>query len=139
VHVRVVVHKRCTLWLCSLLLAMVPACSSTQAQRSEWVLREPVDGRTLQLAVFAGHSSCIDFDGVEVVREESARVEVHAFVTYNGDDVCTDDWGAEMVTVELAQPLGDRQLLGCAGDEIDWHGWNLEPDADCADVRDEHL
>jgi hypothetical protein len=64
-----------------LFFAMVPACSSTQVERSEWLLREPGDGTTLQLAVFAGHSRCIDFDSVEVVREGSARVEVHALVT----------------------------------------------------------
>jgi hypothetical protein len=35
---------------------------------------------------------------VAVVREWSSRVELHAFVEFNGDDVCTDDWGAESVT-----------------------------------------
>jgi len=121
------------------LLVGVAACSSAEVQRSEWVLTEPADGATLHLAVFAAHSSCIDFDRVNVVREGSDRVEVHALVTYNGDEVCTDDWGTERVTVELEEPLGDRQLSGCAGDEVDWRGWNLEPDADCAQVRDENL
>jgi hypothetical protein len=44
-----------------------------------------------------------------------------------------------MVPLELAEPLGDRRLVGCAGDAVHWRGWNLERDADCAEPRDEHL
>ncbi len=131
-------HGRLALRLGAVALVL-SACSTVEVQRSEWVLTEPADGTTLRRAVFAGHSSCLHFDRVEVVREESSRVELHAFVEYHGDEGCTDDWGAETVSIELEEPLGDRQLIGCAGDEIDWHGWRLEPDADCAQVRDEQL
>lgn len=118
---------------------MLAACSSTEVQRSEWVLTEPAEGTTLQLAVFAGHSSCLDFAGLEVVRQDAGRVEIQAFVEYNGDPDCTDDWVNETVTVELDEPLADRRLIGCADEAIDWRGWNLEPDADCAQVRDENV
>jgi hypothetical protein len=92
----------------------------------------------LQLAVFAGHSSCIDFDGVEVVRARRERSrEVHAFVTYNGDDVCTDNWGAgDGRAVRAARGPAAARLRKR---RVDGHGWNRESDVDCAEVRDEHL
>ncbi|MCC5949307.1 MAG: hypothetical protein JJT89_12720 [Nitriliruptoraceae bacterium] len=131
-------HGRLALPL-GVVVLVLGGCSSVEVQRAEWVLNEPAEGTTLNLAVFAGHSSCIDFDRVDVLREGSSHVELHAFVAYNGDASCTDDWGIQTVSVELAEPLGDRQLVGCAGDGIDWHGWRLDRDADCAQVRDEHL
>jgi len=119
-------------------VAFAAGCSSTEVQRSEWVLTEPAEGTTLQFAVFAGHSSCLDFDDIKVVRKDAGRVEIQAFVEYSGTD-CTDDWVNETVTVELDEPLADRPLIGCADEAIDWRGWNLEPDADCAQTLDENV
>ena len=59
---------------------------SGSVERAEWVLTEPADGTTLQLAVFAGARSCLDFDRVEVVSEDASRVEVHGLVRHDGGD-----------------------------------------------------
>lgn len=115
------------------LAVMATGCGSIE--RAEWVLTEPADGTTLELAVFAGNRTCLDFDRVEVVSEDASHVEVHGLVEYDGGG-CTDDWDAATVTVELEEPLGDRELVGCTTDDLRWRGWNLEPDADCAEVRD---
>lgn len=126
--------RRHTAWFSLVSLAvMVTGCGSVE--RAEWVLTEPAGGPTLELAVFAGNRSCLAFDRAEVVSEDESRVEVHGLVEYDGGD-CTDDWGAETVTLELEEPLEDRELVGCTADDLRWRGWNLEPDADCAEVRD---
>lgn len=126
--------RRRAAWLgLASLVAVAAGCGSVE--RAEWVMTEPADGTTLQLAVFAGNRSCLDFERVEVVSENASRVEVHGLVRYDGGD-CTDDWAAETVTLELQQPLDDRELVGCTDGDLRWRGWSLEPDADCAEVRD---
>lgn len=112
------------------------ACSPARVERTEWVLTEPPDGAQLQLAVFAGHSTCLTFDRVDVDEDEQ-EVRVRAYVVYSGAGACSDDFVTERVTLDLAAELGDRRLVGCADQAISWRGWRLDPATDCTEPRDQ--
>jgi hypothetical protein len=98
-------------------------------ERTSWRLVEARDD-VLELEVFAGHSSCLDYERVDVF-ERDDEVEIHALVDYTGDAACTDDYVTERVTVQLAGPLGDRQLTGCTGPQVEWHGHPHDEEDGC--------
>ncbi|MEV7962724.1 hypothetical protein [Oerskovia paurometabola] len=115
-------------------VAVLAGCGLGEPQRVrvEWVLLAQ-DGTDLEVAVFAGGSTCIDVDEVEV--DESAEtVEVRAFVQRTRG-ACSEDFGVRPTTVALDEPLGDRELVGCAGDAVQVKGWNLAADADCTETK----
>ncbi|TGJ94877.1 hypothetical protein DLJ96_17750 [Actinotalea fermentans ATCC 43279 = JCM 9966 = DSM 3133] len=101
-------------------------------QQVEWILVSE-EGASLDLGVYAGGSTCTDADGIEV-EEGARRVEVRAFVQRTRG-ACSEDFGVRLTTVELEEPLGDRTLVGCAGDAVQVKGWGLDPDTDCAEKK----
>ncbi|MHA7132504.1 hypothetical protein [Oerskovia turbata] len=103
-----------------------------QRRRAEWILGV-ADGATLAVGVYAGGSTCVDYDGVEV-EEGAEAVEVRAYV-WQTEGACSEDFGVKVVEVELDEPLGDRSLVGCAGPEVTVKGWNLPTGADCAEPK----
>lgn len=120
--------------VCALGVAVLAGCEAGEPQRLrvEWVLLAQ-DGTDLEVAVFAGGSTCIDVDEVEV--DESAEaVEVRAFVQRTRG-ACSEDFGVRPTTVELEEPLGDRELVGCAGDAVQVKGWGLAADTDCTEKK----
>lgn len=115
--------------VCALGVAVLAGCEAGEPQRLrvEWVLLAQ-DGPDLEVAVFAGGSTCIDVDEVEV-DESTEAVEVRAFVQRTRG-ACSEDFGVRPTTVELEEPLGDRELVGCAGDAVQVKGWGLAADTD---------
>ena len=60
-----------------------------------------------------GTNGCDSFDRIEAV-EEAESVEIRTFFTkYEGDRLCTAAFTYGLVSVSLAEPIGDRTLLGC--------------------------
>lgn len=100
------------------------ACAGESVERTAWRLSEPPNGRSLEVLVFSGHSSCLSYDRVET-DETGDSVLIRAYVRYNGDDECTDDFVTERVKVQLDQALGDRQLDGCAGPDVEWDAFDV--------------
>ncbi len=119
---------------CGLALSLA-ACGSGPGQvaveRAEWLVSGEAAGGTFTVSVYVGGSTCIDFDRVEV-EEGDDVVEVAAYVRRAVGEPCSEDFGWRDVVVELDAPLGDRDLVGCAGEEVTVRGWNLDPGTDCA-------
>ncbi len=128
-----------SLTLALLVALFVAACAGDGSiERTAWRLSEPPDGHSLELFVFSGHSSCLTYDHVEMDETEDS-VEVRAYVHYNGDDACTDDFVTERVQVRLNQALGDRKLEGCSGPEVEWNAFEIylkETSDDCRATYD---
>ncbi|MGY6501416.1 MAG: hypothetical protein ACXIVQ_11070 [Acidimicrobiales bacterium] len=80
------------------------------------LVQEP-SGRTLELQARFGGSSCTEFEGW-VVEESPAEVDVRALITNSGDGDCTADLVSVSHTLHLSEPLGERELLGCAPDDV---------------------
>lgn len=94
-----------------------PAPSATDVvERSDWRLAEPAQGRQLQVLVpIPSAASCGSFDRVDM-SESADRVSVEIFVRrlVPGEGAaCTDDLAFQVVTLDLEQDLGERQLEGC--------------------------
>jgi len=102
-------------------------------ERTEWLLSEVSGGAALRLHVFAGGSSCIAYERVDV-QETPETVTLAAFVRRSGTE-CSEDFVGRDVTVELDEPIGERRLLGCAGADIAVKGWHLDPETDCREVQ----
>ncbi|MBE7701967.1 hypothetical protein H9623_16875 [Oerskovia sp. Sa1BUA8] len=119
---------------CAVGVTVVAGCGvgEPQRQRVEWVLAAQ-DGATLEIGVSAGGSTCTDDDGIEVA-ETDGTVEVRAYVLRTAG-ACSEDLGVREVTVELDEPLGGRDLVGCAGRDVTVGAWDLAADADCAEPR----
>lgn len=103
-------------------------------ERTAWRLADSPDGRSLELLAFSGHSSCLTYDHVET-DETGASVEVRAYVRYNDDEACTDDFVTERVQVRLNEVAGDRKLEGCSGPAVEWNGFE-ETSGDCREVHE---
>ncbi|MFF3066034.1 hypothetical protein ACFVQ3_15925 [Oerskovia sp. NPDC057915] len=115
-------------------VAVLAGCETGEPQRLrvEWVLLAQ-DGTALEVAVFAGGSTCIDVDEVEV-DESTETVEVRAFVRRTAG-ACSEDFGVRLTTLALEEPLGDRDLVGCAGDAVQVKGWGRAADTDCTEQK----
>ena len=97
---------------------------------SYWQLLEAPTGTTLQLDVAVGNS-CDSFERVDVEETEDAvTIRSYSRQTLDGGG-CDDLMLHEQLSVELEEPLGDRDLLGCAPEEI----WYIDHDVDCAEPR----
>jgi hypothetical protein len=78
--------------------------------RAEWVLTQEPEGKVLSLDVYVGNS-CKSFDRVDV-DESPEVVNISAYI----DTHCSGGDGILQMSrheIELADPLGDRLLLGC--------------------------
>lgn len=94
---------------------------------SYWQLLEAPMGTTLKLDIAVGNS-CDAFERVDVEETEDAvTIRSYSRQTLGGGG-CEDLLIHEQVSVELEEPLGDRDLLGCAPEEI----WYVDHDVDCA-------
>lgn len=82
--------------------------------------------------MFAGSSSCVTFDHVEV-DERPDVVRVDAYVRADDGQPCTDDFVVEPVTVTLDAPLGERALEGCADEGLGFAAFGREGPIDCAE------
>jgi hypothetical protein len=95
---------------------------------SYWRLSEPPDGRRLEVGIAVGNS-CDSFERIEVTETETS-VTVQTFSRKdNSRQGCDDILLHHEETVELDEPLGDRELLGCAPEEI----WYIDHEVDCAE------
>jgi hypothetical protein len=92
-------------------LAATAGCSDGD-RPTDWTLRAPPDGNVLELRVAVGSSSCNEFAGVDV-REREDEVRIIARLDRTGGPDCTSDDSVHDVDVELAEPVGDRELTGC--------------------------
>lgn len=88
---------------------------------ADWTLHgRSHDGRRLTIVVSIGSSSCNALHDVALT-ETADTIRIAA--TRSGPPAspepiaCTSDATVEVVQVELAAPLGDRELIGCDGDE----------------------
>ncbi len=104
-----------------LLVAMLSAAAcgeGGQDRQVEWALVEEPVGKTFRIRAEFGGSSCTDFKEWEV-EESAGQVEVRAIVTFSGAEDCTADLVTEPYTLRLAEPLAERELLGCAPEDED--------------------
>lgn len=128
--------------------AMLGSCSFVRAWETietEWWpnARVEADSQALDLAVFVGSSSCTSFESIHVV-ESSDQVRVTALVAsrvkraWEGEITCTTDAAIHRVTVELADPLGERSLVGCHPAGPDANVWvlDLPTDEPCTSRKD---
>lgn len=102
-----------------LLAAMLPvgACAGgTHDEQVEWALVEEPVGEIFELQAEFGGSSCTEFKEWQV-EESSTQVEVRAIVTFSGAGDCTADLVSQPYTLRLAEPLAERELLGCAPED----------------------
>ena len=83
-----------------------------------WELNEAPSGAQLRITGYIGSSSCDSFDLIEVQESDSA-VDVQVLVKSNGNAGCTADMRMQAITVDLDEPLGVRELTGCAPFEIE--------------------
>lgn len=113
--------------------AAVSACSSPNeaVERAQWSVSEEASGRQLSLLVYAGGSTCMDYEKVDV-DEGGEVVEIGAYLRVDKNSPCSEDFRVEEVTVELAEPLGDRNLVGCAGPDVVWPEWDFADAKNCA-------
>lgn len=99
-----------------LLVAMLSAAAcgeGGQDRQVEWALVDEPVGTTFGLRAEFGGSSCAGFNEWEV-EESASQVEVRAIVTFSGAEEGTADLVTEPYRLRLAEPLGERELLGCA-------------------------
>lgn len=87
---------------------------------NDWALigATPDEQHLLVTTLFGGVSSgCTRWEGWEV--DESAdRVEIKALLwTKRFPGGCTDEGITETIEVDLVEPLGDRDLIGCGADD----------------------
>ncbi|MCM3662622.1 hypothetical protein M3148_16740 [Georgenia satyanarayanai] len=99
-------------------------------ERVQWSVTEEASGRQLSLLVYAGGSSCMSYEKVDV-DEGAEAVEIRAHLRVDRNSPCSEDIQVEQVTVELAEPLGDRALVGCAGPDTIWPEWDFGDATDC--------
>jgi hypothetical protein len=97
-----------------------PASTVTSPSISavHWELNEAPSGAQLRITGYIGSSSCDSFDRVEVAESDST-VEIQVLVRSNGNEACTADMRLQAITVDLDEPLGGRELTGCAPFEIE--------------------
>jgi hypothetical protein len=97
---------------------------------SYWQLLEAPTNKTLKLDVAVGNS-CDSFERVDVEEtEDVVTIRSYSRQTLDGGG-CDDLLIHEQVSVELEEPLGNRDLLGCAPEEI----WYIDHDVDCGEPR----
>lgn len=102
-------------------------------QSTYWTIEEAPSGAILVLRVAVG-GNCEEFERLDVVETEEA-VTISATIRHStpGPNSACDEYLAwHEATVELSQPLGDRELLGCAPEEI----WYVDHEKDCAEPGD---
>lgn len=81
------------------------------SSRTDWILTREPEGNVLSLQVAIGNS-CASLDRINV--HESPRVvNITSYVTIEGSVICDAILNTERREIELAEPLGDRELLGC--------------------------
>lgn len=81
-----------------------------------WHVTETTRENVFEVEALYGGSSCSEFRRWDV-EESATSVRVEAIVEYTDVEVCTDDLLSEMHTVRLAEPLAERDLLGCDPDD----------------------
>ena len=105
-------------FLLSILLLGLPGCGSVGGSvgPNEWSLvgATPDEQHLLVTTLYGGVASdCTRWEGWEV-NETDDRVEVYALLwrkRFPGG--CTDEGIVQSIEVDLAAPLGDRELVGC--------------------------
>ena len=93
----------------------------TAGERSaSWLLREePSSTRSeLQVLVLVG-DSCNEYRRIEV-DESDTEVRLDAIVHNSGAADCASVLRTREVTVELAEPLGERNLTGCKNEHVEF-------------------
>jgi hypothetical protein len=102
-------------------LVLAGCASSTRPSASvsdhHWVLNELTTDSRLIITGDIGSSSCDSFEEV-TVDEDETTVDIRVRVRSNGAEVCTADMRRLELTVDLAAPLGSRELTGCRPVEI---------------------
>jgi hypothetical protein len=86
-------------------------------EATEWYLRSISDDGTTIAFVYtmSGVASECEVEDVPAVTESDDQVEITAYklVTTDTDRACTEELAYIDEVVELSQPLGDRDLVGC--------------------------
>ncbi len=94
--------------------------NSGSASNAEWTLEgvSPDRQHLVVSTLFGGVASgCSRFEGWEVKESEGA-VEINARLWQkSAPSGCTDEGVVEYAQVDLEQPLGDRELIGCGVEE----------------------
>ena len=113
------------------LLGLV-GCSSEETVRSEWWVTDPPEGSDFEIVAHTGWDGCDTFDRIEVT-ESDERVEIRTFFIKR-DGTCTAAFTYGLVPVSLAEPIGNRTMLGCVRGTS--HAVGTRTDASFGDCRD---
>lgn len=93
------------------LIATTTACAGGGSVPAEWQLASPPQGTALELEVALG-LPCNELGDIAVL-ESSGDVLIQVAVEVATEE-CDAMFVTETTTVELSQPLGERELVGCA-------------------------
>jgi hypothetical protein len=98
-------------------LADSTGAAERRVEATEWFLRSiSTDGRNIAFVYqMSGVASDCQREATPAVDESSERVVIAAnrSVTLDRDRACTEELAYVDETVGLAEPLGDRSLVGC--------------------------
>jgi hypothetical protein len=110
-------------------------CRWTGPVTAPWVLTDPPHGTELHVEALIGGTSCTELVRWQVT-EDDEQVEILAVLARSDPGDCTDDIGSASQVVRLADPLGDRDLVGCTGNDPELsHIDETDQDRDCAELR----
>ena len=94
-----------------------PTDDVRRPEPTEWYLRSISDDGTTIAFVYtmSGVASECELEGEPAVNEREDEVEITAYkmVTTDSERACTEELAYIDEVIELAQPLGDRELVGC--------------------------
>lgn len=112
--------------------AATPSPPGLVPQLAEWRLTAEPDGRELQLIAPIG-GSCDYFDWIEV-EESSERVEIAVHTVHDQVSGCDLYLWWTKAEITLTEPLGGRELDGCAPEVGHSYFDNVVAPGDCASV-----
>lgn len=128
-------RRICALRQCALLVVLLALSGCTWGNQltAPWVLAEAPQGTELHVEALIGGTSCTELLRWQVTETEE-RVEIRPVLRRTDAGNCTDDIGGETHVVRLEEPLGQRDLTGCSGNDPNMaHDPASDPERDCRD------
>ena len=112
-------------------LLALSGCSWGDQFTAPWVLTEAAQGTGLHVEALIAGTGCTELLRWQVT-ETDERVEIRPVLRRTDAGSCTDDIGNEAHVVQLQEPLGERDLTGCSGNDPNMaHVPASDPERDC--------
>lgn len=112
---------------------VLSGCTWGNQLAAPWVLAETPKGTEVHVEALIGGTSCTELLRWHVTETEE-QVEIRPVLRRTDAGDCTDDIGSEVHVVRLEDPLGQRDLTGCSGNDPNMaHVPASDPERDCRD------